>query len=143
MCYHYGFQSCSFCNLKIAISTYLLQRQLIRVSWRFKESLHACSKLFPQPLKMFSVKCRCKLNLVKFSCDFKETLWKVLCPAKQLRIGLCWGGLTLWMHAEVWRAHATRSERIACSRLSREQLKLLERTVNFLLNATITRPVLL
>ena len=92
---------------------------------------------------MFSVKCRCKLNLVKFSCDFKETLWKVLCPAKQLRIGLCWGGLTLWMHAEVWRAHATRSERIACSRLSREQLKLLERTVNFLLNATITRPVLL
>ena len=39
---------------------------MIRVSWRFKGSLHACSKLFPQP-------SRYKLNLVEFSLAF----WKV------------------------------------------------------------------
>ena len=43
LCYHYGFPSCSFCNKKIATPTHLLKMTLIRVSWRFKESLHACS----------------------------------------------------------------------------------------------------
>ena len=49
----------------IAIPTHLLKTTADScVSWRFKElSLQSCSKLFPQPLKMFSEKRRYKLNL--------------------------------------------------------------------------------
>ena len=57
---------------------------MIRVSWRFKGSLHACSKLFPQPPSRY------KLNLVEFSLEF----WKVAFT-KYLRIASWWGGLTV------------------------------------------------
>ena len=45
---------------------------MIRVSWRFKGSLHACSKLFRQPVKMMLVKRRHKLNLVEFSLTLRK-----------------------------------------------------------------------
>lgn len=74
LCYYYGFHSCSFCNIKIAIPTHLLKTTTDSCFVGFKERLHACSKLFSQPLKTFSVKCRYKLNLVEFSLTF----WKHL-----------------------------------------------------------------